>query len=162
MKRALLTVLILLAALLAGLAVRTWCFTAVTVAGTSMNDTLLSGDVVLVVRFGSIHNGDVVQTSFSGRSGSYIKRVAGLPGDVVEYAGGTLILNGRPLSEPYVSSPTEDMRIALGEDEYFLLGDNRAESYDSRAEDMGCVSRSQILGRVQWILWPVSRFGPVE
>lgn len=162
MKRVLLTVLILLAALAAGLAVRTWGFTAVTVAGTSMNDTLFSGDVVLVTRFGSISNGDVVQTSFSGRSGSYIKRVIGLPGDVVEYADSALILNGRPLSEPYVSSPTENMRIALGEDEYFLLGDNRAESYDSRAEDMGCVSRSQISGRVQWILWPVSRFGPVE
>lgn len=162
MKRVLLTVLILLAALAAGLAVRTWGFIAVTVAGTSMNDTLFSGDVVLVTRFGSISNGDVVQTSFSGRSGSYIKRVIGLPGDVVEYADGALILNGRPLSEPYVSSPTENMRIALGEDEYFLLGDNRAESYDSRAEDMGCVSRSQISGRVQWILWPVSRFGPVE
>lgn len=162
MKRVLLTVLILLAALAAGLAVRTWGFTAVTVAGTSMNDTLFSGDVVLVTRFGSISNGDVVQTSFSGRSGSYIKRVIGLPGDVVEYADGALILNGRPLSEPYVSSTTENMRIALGEDEYFLLGDNRAESYDSRAEDMGCVSRSQISGRVQWILWPVSRFGPVE
>lgn len=162
MKRVLLTVLILLAALAAGLAVRTWGFTAVTVAGTSMNDTLFSGDVVLVTRFGSISNGDVVQTSFSGRGGSYIKRVIGLPGDVVEYADSALILNGRPLSEPYVSSTTENMRIALGEDEYFLLGDNRAESYDSRAEDMGCVSRSQISGRVQWILWPVSRFGPVE
>ena len=93
---------------------------------------------------------------------SYIKRVIGLPGDTVEFSGGQLIVNGRPLSEPYVSSETEDMCINLGMDEYFVLGDNRAESYDSRAEDMGCISHDQFCGRVRWILWPVDRFGPIE
>lgn len=145
------------------IAVRTWLFTAVRIAGSSMENTLRSGDIALVTRlYGDAGHGDVVQCEFTGRSDSYVKRIVGLPGDTVEFSDGALILNGKPLSEPYVSSKTEDMSIELSADEYLALGDNRGQSYDSRAEDMGCIRRDQILGRVRWILWPLSRFGPVE
>ncbi len=162
MKRLLTGLLALAIAVCLGFAARTWLFTTVRIAGSSMEDTLLSGDLLLLTRFGAPERGSVMQCTFAGRSGSYIKRVVGLPGDTVEFSEGQLIVNGRPLSEPYVSSETEDMRIALGEDEYFVLGDNRAESYDSRAEDMGCIRRDQFLGRARWILFPLSRFGPAE
>lgn len=162
MKRLLTAVLALAVAIGLGFAARTWLFSAVRIAGTSMEDTLVSGDVVLITRWEAPERGSVMQCTFTGRGGSYVKRVIGLPGDTVEFSGGQLIANGQPLSEPYVSSETEDMRITLGADQYFVLGDNRAESYDSRAEDMGCIRRDQFLGRARWILWPVSRFGPVE
>jgi len=162
MKRLLTGLLVLAFAVCAGFAARTWLFSAVRIAGSSMSDTLISGDVILITRFGSPDRDSIMQCSFSGRSGSYIKRVIGLPGDTVEFSGGQLSVNNRALSEPYVSSATEDMIITLGEDEYFVLGDNRAQSYDSRAEDMGCIRRDQFSGRVRWILWPPDRFGPVE
>lgn len=150
-------------AVLIGFAARTWLFSAVRIAGTSMESTLHSGDIVLIIRSASApEHGDIVECTFDSRSGTYVKRIIGLPGDSVEYSGGELLLNGRPRSEPYTSSETEDIIITLGPDEYLVLGDNRAESYDSRAEDMGCIRRDQILGRARWILWPISRFGPVE
>ena len=162
MKRLCAALLVLILALGAGFAARTWLFSAVRISGTSMEDTLFSGDVLLITRFEQPARGSVMQCVFEGRSGKYVKRVVGLPGDTVEFSSGQLIVNGQPLSEPYVSSATEDMRITLGENEYFVLGDNRAESYDSRAADMGCIGREHFLGRARWILWPIDRFGPVE
>lgn len=162
MKRLLPCLIALAIAVGLGFAARTWLFSAVRIAGSSMEDTLLFGDIALITRWDKPARGSVMQCTFTGRSGSYIKRVIGLPGDTVEFSDGQLIINGRPLSEPYVSSPTEDMCITLGADEYFVLGDNRVESYDSRSEDMGFIRRDQFSGRVRWILWPVSRFGPIE
>lgn len=163
MKRLLTVALLLAAAAALGLLARQWLAMPVRIAGSSMEDTLRSGDVVLVTRlYVEVRRGDVVQCRFSDRDGTYVKRVIGLPGDVIEFTDGALTVNGRPVSEPYVSSPTEDMRVTLGADEYFVLGDNRAESYDSRADDMGCISGDDLLGRARWILWPLNRLGPVK
>lgn len=163
MKRRLAVVLLLIAAVCLGIAARKWLVTTVRIAGSSMENTLCSGDVALVLRLhGEPKRGDVVQCAFSGRDGNYVKRVIGLPGEVIECLNGQLLVDGRAISEPYVSSPTEDFRAEPGADEYLVLGDNRAESYDSRADDMGCISAENLLGRVCWILWPLNRFGPVE
>ena len=147
-----------------GLAVRTWGFGLVRISGTSMNDTLRSGDIVLVTRWDYLGSGapkfaDVVECRFSGREATYVKRVCGLPGDEVRIEDGELIINGVRVSEPYVSSPTEDWAIELDGDEYLLLGDNRADSYDSRMDDMGPVHRKDLLGRARLIVWPVDRIG---
>lgn len=167
MKRLLCVVLTIALAVCLGLALRQWILTPVRIAGSSMADTLLSGDVVLVTRWEMLAGtlpgrGNVVECRFPDRNGSYVKRVIGLPGDTIDFSEGVLYINGRPVSEPYVSSLTEDFRIALDDDEYLVLGDNRAESYDSRASDMGCVSANGFTGRVRWILWPPARFGIVE
>ena len=163
MKRRLAVVLLLIAAVCLGLAARKWLVTTVRIAGNSMEDTLCSGDVALVLRqYTEPKRGDVVQCAFAGRDGDYVKRLIGLPGEVVECRDGQLFVDGRAISEPYVSSATEDFRAEPGADEYLVLGDNRAESYDSRAADMGCISADSLLGRVCWILWPLNRFGPVE
>lgn len=167
MRRLLRTLAVLVCAVCLGLAARQWVISPVRVAGNSMRETLLNGDIALVTRWdfwtgGRPERGDVVECAFPGRDGAYVKRVIGLPGETVEFSGGALWVDGRPVSEPYVSSWTEDFRMELGEDEYFVLGDNREESYDSRAADMGCIHSDDLLGRVRWILWPLSRFGPVE
>lgn len=162
MKRLIGVVLALSFALGIGYAARTYLFSTVRIAGASMENTLLSGDIVLITRWEGPVHGAVMQCTFDGRDSSYVKRVIGQPGDTIGFSDGALSLNGRPLSEPYVSSETDDMTVVLGPDEYFVLGDNRAESYDSRAEDMGSIHRDQFLGRARWILWPVRRFGPVQ
>ncbi len=133
MKRALRIVIALVLLICLGLAVRQWGFSAVRISGTSMEDTLISGDVVLVTRLsyalgGTPGRGDIVECTFPGRDGSYVKRVIGIPGDRIEFISGQLYVNGQPYSEPYVTSETEDISIELGDDEYFVLGDNRAES----------------------------------
>lgn len=152
------------AAVLLGFAIVCLCihlfvFHTVRVEGTSMVDTLRSGDIVLVTRFDYIGNrqpqrGTIVECSFPNRSGTYIKRVIGLPGDRIEIINSRTYVNGEALSEPYATGPSEDYSAQLGTDEYLVLGDNRAQSYDSRAEDMGFISNDNLLGRVRLVLWP--------
>ena len=131
-----------------------------------MEPTFYTGQRLLVNKIGytigDVERFDTVVCHYPGSDNYYVKRVIGLPGDTIEFSEGQLFVNSRPLSEPYVTSETENMCITLSENEYFVLGDNRAKSYDSRAEDMGCIRRDQFLGRVRWILWPVNRFGCVE
>ena len=161
-----LAVMAVLLAAGAGLVLRLCVFGTVRVAGASMRDTLQSGDLALVTRLEYTSRdpgrGDVVQCRFPGRSDTYVKRIVGLPGDDVVFLGGMLTVNGSPVSEPYLSTATEDYAVTLGEDEYLALGDNRADSYDSRMADMGPIGRADILGRVRWILFPLSRFGPIQ
>ena len=166
LRGALAALLALAVALGAGLALRRWVVGTARVAGTSMQTALRSGDVVLVTRFdyakAAPRRGDVVQCRFPGRADTYIKRVVGLPGEMVAFSGGQLTVDGAPVREKYVSSPTGDYSVHLGPDEYLLLGDNRMDSYDGRMTDMGPVGRDGLLGRVRWILWPLDRFGPVK
>lgn len=140
------------------LTVHQYVFHTVRIAGTSMVDTLRSGDIVLVTRFdyrtGTVQRGDIVECSFPGRSGTYIKRVIGLPGERVEIIDSRVYINGEPLSESYASGSSKAYSAELGENEYLVLGDNRAASYDSRAEDMGFIGRENLLGRVRVVLWP--------
>lgn len=163
MKRWLKFLLTLVIAAAIGLALRHWCFGLVRISGSSMSNTLENGDWTLVTR--SIKTpqlGDVIECTFPGRSGHYIKRVIGLPGDWIQFTEGMLYVNGQAISEPYVSSPTSDLSVQLGEDEYFVLGDNRAESYDSRNEDMGCIGAEDFLGYVRAIVWPPERIGFID
>ena len=152
--------------LTACLMLRHWVVGTVRIAGNSMNDTLVSGDVVLIERFAyrgaSPERGDVVECRFPGRADTYVKRVIGLPGDEVVFADNQLTVNGQPVREPYVSSATEDYAILLPEDAYLVLGDNRAVSYDSRMEDMGPIGADDFLGRARWILWPPARIGRID
>lgn len=166
MKRALhgsgRALLLVLAFLLLCLILEHFVVHAVRISGTSMVDTLRNGDLALVTRFdyrmgGSPQRGDIVECTFPGRSGTYIKRVIGLPGERVEILAGQTYIDGTALSEPYATGAAEDYRVELGVDEYLVLGDNRAESYDSRADDMGLLHRENFLGRVRMILWPLRK-----
>lgn len=136
-------------------------FHTVRIEGTSMVDTLRSGDIALVTRFdyhiGQPVRGHIVECSFPGRSGHYIKRLIGLPGDRIQIIDSRVYVNGEAISEPYATGPSEDFDMQLGEDEYLVLGDNRSQSYDSRAEDMGCIHRDNLLGRVRTVIWPLRK-----
>lgn len=161
MKRLLKTALFIAAVLVIGLIAREYLLGVTVVAGDSMNDTLVTGDAVLLTRFDYLtdtpERGHVVQLEVPGRDGLYLKRVIGLPGETVEIKGGTVYIDGMPLNEPYAVPSAEDFRITLYDDEYFVLGDNRPVSYDSREEEFGVVNASCFRGRVRAVIWPVDR-----
>lgn len=97
----------------------------------------------------------------------YIKRVIGLPGETVQIKDSHIYINDTLLEEDYGNSPMLDAGIAeepvvLGEDEYFLLGDNRNNSKDSRDESVGPVKRSAIMGRAWVRIWPLDKIGILE
>ena len=139
---------------------RLFVFHLVRIQGSSMEDTLCSGEIALVTsfdyRFGAKPaRGDIVECRFQGRVDTYVKRVIGLPGETVELREGKTYIDGAAISEPYVFSIAEDYSVSLGENEYLVLGDNRCESYDSRAADMGPIGKEDILGRVRLCVWPL-------
>ena len=97
----------------------------------------------------------------------YIKRIIGLPGETVQIIGDDIFIDGELLEEDYGLEPMEDPKraaspITLGEDEYFVLGDNRNQSSDSRDPSVANVKRSQIVGRAWLRIWPLDRIGFVS
>jgi signal peptidase I len=140
----------------------------VKVEGTSMMPALVDQERIFinkfVYRFGlaDIGRGDTVVFWFPGdTTKSYIKRVIGVPGDTVEVVDGAVIVNGRPLQEPYVPEEYRDHtsvpRRRVPSDEYFVLGDHRSSSNDSRT--WGLVPRNFIYGKAVFVYWPLDRLG---
>ena len=141
----------------------------VKVEGTSMMPRLSDQERIFINKFvyrlEPIHRGDVVVFWFPrDTSKSYIKRVIGLPGDMVEMLRGEVFVNGQKLEEPYVQPEfrgTQSFRAArVGAAEYFVLGDHRNSSNDSRV--WGTVPREFIYGKAQLVYWPIDRWGLLE
>jgi signal peptidase I len=140
----------------------------VKVEGTSMQPSLDNNERIFinkfVYRFGisDIGRGDTVVFLYPGDpSKSYIKRVIGVPGDTVRIDNGTVIVNGRPLAEPYVAPDFRD-QIPMEEEtvppeKYFVLGDHRSSSNDSRS--WGLVPRQNIYGKAVFVYWPLEDLG---
>ena len=127
-----------------------------------MAPTLRPGDYVLVrarEAFGRApQRGDVVVVTMA--DGSHVKRIVGLPGERVVFTEGTLFVDGARLMEPYLGGlppylGLEDAEFSLAKDEYFVMGDNRPHSTDSR--HCGPITRSSIGGRTVWRVWPLLR-----
>ena len=140
----------------------------VKVEGTSMMPSLIDQERIFinkfVYRFGiaDIGRGDTVVFWFPGDpSKSYIKRVIGAPGDTVEVIEGKVLVNGRALAEPYVPDEYRDRvsmpRSVVPADQYFVLGDHRSSSNDSRM--WGMVPRRYIYGKAAFVYWPLDRLG---
>ena len=142
------------------------------VQGPSMQPNFQDGQFLIVSRvnylIGDPEHGDVIVFHFPGDTEQdYIKRVIGIPGDVVEMRETLVYVNNVPLDEPYINEPcTEsrcpDGRWELGTDEYFVMGDNRNRSSDSRSETVGLVSRQYIVGEVFVRYWPPEDWGFVS
>lgn len=121
------------------------------VDGSSMEDTYFTGDRVFISHFfawtGNIKRGDAVVCSLSDMQ--VIKRVIALPGDELEISEGRVYINGALLKEDYLAEDTYtggNIKITLGSDDYFVMGDNRGVSLDSRRE--GCIGKADIKGKV--------------
>ena len=139
-------------------------------SGDSMRPAVLDGDIVLVNRMiydaSKPKRGDIIVFKPNGNENarSYIKRIIGLPGETVQIADGLIYIDGEVLQESYGREVIQDPGLAaepitLGEDEYFVLGDNRNQSSDSRDPSVGLIHRDEIVGRAWLRIWPLDSFG---
>ena len=128
------------------------------IEGTSMEPTLVNGDVVLLTKTTSFDRGELC--GFSWNNKLLIKRVIGIPGDWIEIdTDGTVYLNGEKLDEPYaeqlsVGECDLEFPFQVPQEQYFVLGDMRESSIDSRNTLIGCVAKDQIVGKVFFRIWP--------
>ena len=128
------------------------------IEGTSMEPTLVNGDIVLLTKTTSFHRGELC--GFSWNNKLLIKRVIGIPGDWIEIdTDGTVYLNGEKLEEPYaqqlsVGECDLEFPFQVPQEQYFVLGDMRESSIDSRNTLIGCVKKDQIVGKVFFRIWP--------
>ena len=133
------------------------------IESVSMQPNLHEGEYVIVdkvsYRLGIPQRGDIVVFSIEGETRDLIKRVIGLPGETIEMSNGIVTIDGQLLDEPYVASPSGGVLPArqLGADEYFVMGDNRGNSKDSRV--FGPIRSAAIVGRAWIIYWPVADWG---
>lgn len=133
------------------------------VDGSSMEPSLHHNELILVNRlayqFGEPARGDVVVFRFPrDPEQEYIKRIIGLPGDTIEIRDHQVFVNGILLEEPYIAAPTNQSGVwTVPEDRYFVLGDNRNDSSDSRA--WGTVPEEYLIGKAIFIYWPPEEWG---
>ena len=133
--------------------------------GTSMSPTLTDGQVVITVKTGCFRSGDIA--AFYHGNKLLIKRYIAGPGQWVDIDRlGNVSIDGKALDEPYLTDKAYgetniDLPYQVPDDRYFLMGDNREVSADSRNTTVGCVARDQIVGKVVFRIWPLKDFGPV-
>lgn len=135
-----------------------------TITGNSMGETLRQGELVAALRGAEVERGDIAAFQY-GANKILIKRVIAGPGDqVTVQEDGTVLINGEELQEPYVTNKNgecdlEEMPYVVPEGRWFVMGDNRSLSLDSRNEQFGCVAQEQIIGPVVLRIWPFERLG---
>lgn len=146
--------------------IKMFLFDFVMVQGSSMFPTLVEGDRLIVNKIGYTIGepdyGDIVILSYS-ESVEYVKRVIGKGGDTIEIKDMVVYRNGEPLSEDYINTKSyedfSEVTVPIGT--YFVMGDNRANSSDSRYASLGFVERDAIDGKVIFRIWPLSEIGLV-
>ena len=156
--------------IVAVLFIRQFIIAPISVNGTSMYPTLNDKDIMILNKIGYEVNGlerfDIVVVKYHDKY--LIKRVIGLPGDNIKYKDNKLYINGKETEDPYPSTETDDFSITdIGHtkvpgDCYFVMGDNRANSLDSRYPTVGVIKKSQIEGRTKLRIWPLNKIGNVK
>ena len=177
----------ILAAVIIAVAVRAFIAEPIRVDGTSMTNTLKDGEIVLATKWdyllGEPQRNDIIICRYPGRVNErgaaqinlsaaisldfytlFVKRLVAVPGDSVQITDGHLYVNGELVEDPeFMASTPRDYPLRhLGADEYFVIGDNRYSSHDSRADDVGPISRSAIMGKVKCVILPWSQHRTVE
>ena len=151
--------------ILAIILVRLFIVTPVRVDGPSMNNTLKDGDILLLDKYDNKYERfEIVVFNYNGER--LIKRVIGLPGEVVSYKNNKLYINGNEIEDNYGLGYTENFELKdlnltkIPDNEYLVMGDNRNDSLDSRY--FGTISKDKILGSVKYRLFPFNKFGNVN
>ena len=144
--------------------VRTFIVTPAIVDGASMDNTLKDGQLVIInkfiYRFDDIKRFDIVVVSNEINNDKIIKRVIGLPNETIMYKDNNLFINGELIKTDYDFGDTEDFTKTTKDNEYFVLGDNRVVSKDSRV--LGNFTKNDILGRVKYRIFPFNKFGSID
>ena len=144
----------------------TYVFSLQNTIGSSMEPNIKDGDILLLnkfkYRFLDIKRGDII--AFSHEDTNYmVKRVIGLPGETLEYKNQELYINDKKVEEDYLDDDVvmEDIdKVTIPSDSYYVLGDNRAHSTDSR--EFGFIKKNQILGQPMLVFWPLSHIKVVK
>lgn len=139
--------------------IRTFIATPIKVNGNSMYDTLNGKEFMILNKLGEINRYDIVVVDAEDEE--LIKRVYGMPGEKIEIENNNIYINDKKIEDKYAYGNTSSMdAITLKDDEYFVLGDNRVVSLDSRI--IGPVKKKNIKGTTNFIIYPFSRFGTLE
>ena len=160
------TVYILITVAAAAVLVATLWMPVLQIYGTSMKPTLEEGEIVISVKSPKIERGDIIGFYYNNKL--LVKRVIALPGDTVDIdEDGNVFVNGEQLTEPYITEKAlGDCDISLPyqvpNERYFIMGDHRSLSLDSRNSAIGCVSKDQIAGNLVFSVWPISSFGKIN
>ena len=131
------------------------------IEGTSMEPTLTNGEIVLLAKTTRFERGDLC--AFTWNNKLLVKRVIALPGDWIEIdTDGTIYLNGDKLDEPYVEHKALgecdlEFPFQVPQEQYFVIGDMRESSVDSRNTVIGCISKDQIVGKIFFRIWPFKK-----
>ncbi|WP_110926158.1 signal peptidase I [Bacillus massiliglaciei] len=159
----------IITAVLFSCVIRMYLFSPIVVDGESMMPTLQDEDKIILSKRSDIDRFDIV-VFHATKEKDYIKRVIGMPGDHIEYKDDVLYINGKKYEEPYLDNEkkeygqenlTEDFKLedytgaeTVPENEYFVMGDNRRNSLDSRM--IGTVSKEKITGQAEFLYWPMN------
>lgn len=160
------TVFALITAAAAAVLVATLWLPVLRIYGTSMEPTLKEGQIVISMKDGQLETGDIVAFYYGNKV--LLKRCIAGPGSIVEILeDGTVIVDGNILEEPYLTEKSYgicdlEFPYQVPDASYFLLGDLRATSVDSRHSTVGCVSEEQIVGKIVYRVWPFEDFGSIE
>ena len=142
-------------------AIRAFIATPVRVYGASMNPTLEDGEILILKKYDrSLERFDIVVLDYNGEK--LVKRVIGLPGEKIAYKDNKLYVDGKRVKEPFEHEVTDDFELEeqIPEGYYFVLGDNRINSTDSRM--IGAISKEQIQGTTNFSIFPFDKFGTVK
>ena len=159
------TGVLLVAAAIAVLVATLW-MPVLQIYGSSMSPTLVDGQIVVTVKGSDYQTGDVCALWLGNKL--LVKRVIAAPGSWVDIdADGNVYVDGKYLEEPYLTEKAlGDSNLSypyqVGESRYFVMGDNRSVSVDSRNTQVGCISDEFMVGRIVFCVWPLSDFGVIE
>lgn len=160
------TLFALVTAAAAAVLVATLWLPVLQIFGSSMTPTLQEGQIVVSVKAKDLKPGDIVAFYYGNKV--LVKRYIAGPGTWVDIQeDGTILLNGEVLEEPYITEKDFgicdlDLPYQVPEESYFLVGDHRETSVDSRHSSVGCISMEQIVGKIVYRVWPMDVFGKVD
>ena len=160
------TIFVLIVVAAAAVLVSSFFISVLKITGDSMTPTFESGQIVIAKNTEKFEPGELIAFYYNNRV--LVKRVVGSPGDWIDIDDkGNVSVNGVVLDEPYLTekslTPSDiDFPYQVPENRYFVLGDHRSVSIDSRSSTVGCVSKEQLIGKVIFRVYPFSSFGEIK